>query len=64
MALANKMHELSFKEVVEVTSKHELVPITIQLKEDVELIELAREKIINSDISGLKNLIPRTSTYI
>ncbi len=26
-------------------------------------IELAREKIINSDISGLKNLIPRTVSY-
>ena len=33
------MHGLSFKDVVQVTSNHELVPIDLEFKEDIELVE-------------------------
>ena len=39
MEITNKLQGISFKDVIEVTSGYELIPINPQLIEDVELIE-------------------------
>ena len=37
--ITNKLQGISFKDVIEVTSGYELVPINLQQKEDAELVE-------------------------
>ena len=39
MEITKKMQGISFKDVIEVTSGYELIPINLQLEEDAELIE-------------------------